>query len=102
MAQLQSEILESSIGKHVTNSFELEQDFIRHVYDIEIDGIRFHDTEDWYRIEYLARKHPAPSNLLHIMSEGHVEEFFGSWCPEEETRNAFNYDKYWRILFNVP
>ena len=102
VAQLQSELLEASIGKHVTNSFELEQDFTQHVYDIEIDGIHFHDKEDWYRIGYLARKHPAPTNILHIMSEGHVEDFFGSWCPEEETPNVFNPDDDWRILFDVP
>ena len=102
VAQLQSELLEASIEKHVTSSFELDQVFTQHVYDIEIDGIHFHDKEDWYRIGYLARKHPAPTNILRIMSEGQIEDFFGSWRPKEETPNAFNPDDDWRILFDVP
>jgi hypothetical protein len=36
------------------------------------------------------------------MSEGHVEVFFGSWRPEEESPNTFNPDDDWRILFDVP
>lgn len=102
VAQFQSELLEASIAKHVSASFELDQDFTQHVYDVEIDGIHFHDKEDRHRIGYLARKHPAPTNILHIMSEGHVEDFFGSWCPEKESPNAFNPDDDWRILFDVP
>lgn len=102
VAQLQSELLEASIKKHVSASFELDQEVTQHVYDIEIDGISFHDKEDWYRIGYLARKHPAPTNILHIMSEGHVEDFFGSWCSEDEAPNAFNPDDDWGILFDVP
>lgn len=102
VAQLQSELLEASITKHVSISFELDQNFMQQVYDVKIDGINFHDKEDWYRIGYLARRYPAPTNILHIMSEGHVEDFFGSWCSEEETTNAFNPDDDWRILFDVP
>lgn len=102
VAQFQSELLEASIAKNVTASFELDQDFTQLVYDVEIDGIHFHDKEDWYRIGYLARKHPAPTNILHMISEGHVEDFFGSWCPQDETPNAFNPDDNWSILFDVP
>jgi hypothetical protein len=65
VAQLQSELLEISIAKHVSASFELEEAFTQHVYEVEIDGILFHDIEDWRRIGYLARKHPAPKNILH-------------------------------------
>lgn len=102
VAQLQSELLEASIEKHAHASYELDQNFTQRVYAVEIEGIHFHDKEDWYRIGYLARKHPAPTNVLHMMSEGHVEDFFGSWCNEEETPNAFNPDDDWRILFDVP
>lgn len=102
IAQFQSELLEVSIENNVAGSFELEQDFTRHISDVEIEGIHFHDNEDWYRIGYLVRKHPRPTNILHIMSEGHVEDFFGSWCAEEEQPNSFNPDENWRILFDVP
>ena len=102
IAQFQSELLEASIEKNVTESFELDQEFTQHVTDVEIEGIHFCDNEDCYRIGYLARKHPTPTNILHIMSEGHVEDFFGSWCADEEEPDSFNPDEDWRILFDVP
>ncbi len=102
IAQFQSELLEASLEKNSVASFDLDQEFTRHVYEVEIDGVHFHDKEDWYRIGYLARKHPAPTNILHMMSEGHVEDFFGSWCAEEDMPNSFNPDDDWRILFDVP
>jgi hypothetical protein len=103
IAQFQSELLEASIEKNVTDSFELDEKFTHHVTDVEIDGIQFHDNEDWFRIGYLVRKHPRPTNILHIMSEGHVEDFFGSWCGDDAQQpDAFNPDDNWRILFDVP
>lgn len=102
IAQLQSELMEASIDKNVKQSFELQEDIISHVTDVEIEGILFHDKEDWYRLGYLARKHPRPTNILHIMSEGHVEDFFGSWCAEDDSEGAFDPDEDWQILFDVP
>lgn len=102
IAQLQSELLEASIEKNVTDSFPLRDEFTSHVTDVDIEGIHFHDKEDWYRIGYLARKHPSPTNILHIMSEGHVEDFFGSWCSEDEQPDSFDPDEDWQILFDVP
>lgn len=102
IAQLQSELIEVSFKKHSATSFELNQDFTRHVYEIEIDGTYFLDNEDWHRIGYLARKHPSPTNILHMMSEGHVEDFFGSWRAQDEVLGSFNPDDNWSILFDVP
>ncbi|WNL37682.1 hypothetical protein RN346_10195 [Halomonas sp. PAMB 3232] len=102
VAQLQSELLEASIEKNVTESFELQEKVLSQVTDIEMEGVHFHDKEDWYRLEYLARKHPRPTNILHIMSEGHVEDFFGSWCADDENEDSFDPDEDWRILFDVP
>ncbi|MQA18044.1 hypothetical protein [Rugamonas rivuli] len=102
VAQLQSELLEASIGKNVTESFELQNDLISQVTDMEIEGFNFHDREDGHRLGYLARKHPAPTNILHIMSEGHVEDFFGSWRAGDELPDCFDPDQDWQILFDVP
>ena len=104
IAQLQSELLEASIEKNATESFPLDEHFTKHACEVEIDKIPFSDGEDWHRIGYLARKHPAPTNILHIMSEGHVEDFFGSWCADRDDAesDAFNPDNDWRILFAVP
>lgn len=104
IAQLQSELLEASIKKNVSEPFPLDEDFTRHVCQVDIDGIHFADEEDRYRIGYLARKHPVPTTILHVMSEGHVEDFFGSWCADngDAESDAFNPDNDWRILFDVP
>jgi hypothetical protein len=41
-----------------------------------------------------------------MMSEGHVEDFFGSWCNNENKRDQkdgdFNPDENWGIIFDVP
>lgn len=102
IAQLQSELLEASIGKNVSEVFQVKDEFMQHITDVEIEGILFHDEEDWYRIGRLAMKQPTPTNILHTMSEGHVEDFFGSWCSPDEQPDAFNPDDDWLILFDVP
>ena len=103
LAQLQSEILESAFHKHATGSFNFDVKYIRQVCNPEIEGNRFFDKEDAYRMDYLRRKYSIPTNICHMMSEGHVEDFFGAWCPDEEDEeDSFNPDDNWRIIFNVP
>lgn len=102
IAQLQSELLEVSLINNSAVSFDLDQEFTQLVYEIESDGVIFHDAQDWHRIGYLARKHPFPTNILHIMSEGHVDDFFGSWCAHDDLKNSFDPDEDKMILFDLP
>lgn len=102
VAQLQSELIEASVLKNAVGSFSLKAEAIDRICNIEIDGIEFYDEEDYYRMDYLRRKYPLPTNILHIMSEGHVEDFFGSWRSKDEGEDQFNPDNAWRILFDVP
>jgi hypothetical protein len=102
IAQMQSELVEVSIHKHVEGVFTLSDEAIDRICKMEIDGFTFFDKEDRYRMGYLQRKYPLPANILHIMSEGHVEDFFGSWCAKEDGDGLFNPDTNWRILFDVP
>lgn len=103
LAQLHSEILEKSIHKNVKEVFNFKEEYITQVCHSEIDGNSFWDREDAYRLDYLRRKYPLPTNIQHIMSEGHVEDFFGSWCAEEETDDdIFDPDDNWQIIFDVP
>lgn len=102
VAQLQSELIEASVEKHVCGTFTLSPEFTECISNVEIDGRQFFDKEDYYRIGYLGRKHPIPTNVLHIMSEGHVEDFFGSWCSENQKEGQFDPDDNCRILFDVP
>lgn len=102
IAQMQSELLEVSLVKNTNGNFTLSTEAIERICKNEIDGFEFFDSEDCYRMGYLQRKYPLPTNVLHIMSEGHVEDFFGSWCAKDETEGQFNPDDNWRIIFDVP
>lgn len=102
IAQLQSELLESSVLKKSKSGYALKSEYITKICSCKIDGVEFLDDEDMYRMGYLKRKHPLPTNILHMMSEGHVEDFFGSWCAEKPEDGMFDPDDNWRILFDVP
>ncbi len=102
LAQLHSEVLERSIHKHVKGIYNFKEEYITQVCHSEIDGNSFWDDEDSYRLDYLRRKYPLPTNIQHILSEGHVEDFFGSWCAKEETDgDIFNPDDNWYVIFDV-
>lgn len=102
-AQFHSEILEKSIHKNVKGVFSFKEEYITQICHSQIDGNSFWDTEDTYRLNYLRRKYPLPTNIQHIMSEGHVEDFFGAWCADEESNeDVFDPDDNWRIIFDVP
>lgn len=102
-AQFNSELLESSIIKKASNSsFEFLGKYIADLSSITVEGIDFFDREDAYRLNYLRRKYPLPPNILHTMTEGHVEDFFGAWLSKEETEGAFDPDKKWDIIFDIP
>ncbi|MDL2123223.1 MAG: hypothetical protein LWX51_09085, partial [Deltaproteobacteria bacterium] len=83
-AQVQSELLEVSILKHAKENYDFLDSYIDQVCNTEIHGFSFQDDEDWYRLDYLKRKYPLPTNIMHILSEGHVEDFFGSWLPKND------------------
>ncbi len=104
VAQFNSEILESSILKRADKGyFEFQQSYIEKLSHIHLHGHLFFDQEDAYRLGYLKRKYPKPPNILQIMTEGHVEDFFGAWAAgEEEDSNVFDPDENWRIIFDVP
>ena len=104
LAQMITEMLEISIHKKAPLDYKprLIDESLDVVFNSHIEGFEFFDKEDYYRVGYLYRKHPMPTNILHMMSEGHVEDFFGSWLDQEDSEDVFNPDENWRILFDVP
>jgi hypothetical protein len=106
LAQAQSELLEVSILKNAKGSYAFLDSYIDQVCNTEIHRFSFWDDEDWYRLGYLKRKYPLPTNIMHILSEGHIEDFFGAWLPKNdediEDKDAFNPDNNWRVIFDVP
>lgn len=103
VAQLNSEVLERSILKNADeHNFVFHDEYASKLFFITIEDRKFFDREDAYRLNYIARKYPLPPNIRHIMTEGHVEDFFGSWCTYEENENVFDPNSDLQLIFDVP
>lgn len=103
VAQFNSELFEASLLKHGNpTSFQLLEEYLEKIASVEIEGHYFGDREDAYRLGYLAQKHPHPANLLHLMTEGHVEDFFGAWFQQKDDCDFFNPDEMQQIIFDIP
>lgn len=105
IAQFNSELLEASILKNAPHqAFEFLDEYINELSNVEIDGLVFSDNEDTYRLDYLSRKHPVTPNILNIMTEGHVESYFGAWVSDsdEDRDDTFDPDKNWQLIFDIP
>ncbi|MBC8717932.1 hypothetical protein [Ochrobactrum sp. Marseille-Q0166] len=101
--QVNSELLERSVQKNSdTSSFVFLPEFSDQLSSIELEGRSFFDPEDCYRLNYLTRNHPCPSNILHTMTEGHVEDFFGAWWTENDSGVEFDPDTNWQLIFDIP
>lgn len=104
IAQLQSKVLENAITKNVKSEYELDWGILSVGYRYGSKNFQFIDQEDGYRLDYITRKQKRPYSLHLTMTEGMVEDFFGSWCPKEESNIAdvYNPDANWQIIFPVP
>jgi hypothetical protein len=104
IAQLQSKILENSITKNVKSEFNLDWNILSVGYNYGEKNFKFIDQEDGYRLDYITRKQKRPYSLHLTMTEGMVEDFFGSWYPEDDSNldEVFNPDANWQIIFPVP
>jgi hypothetical protein len=104
IAQLQSEILEMSLDKNFAGKFSLIREGSEKCFEYFISGQSIIDDEDVYRLGYYYRKWPRPTNLLNMVSEGHVEDYFGAWCSddEDEDEDIYNPDDDWRVIFPFP
>jgi hypothetical protein len=105
LAQFNSEILEASIHKNAKEeNFFFISEYKKQLSQIHIGDFYFYDHEDAYRLDYLKRKWSMPPNVLHIMTEGHTEDFFGSWEPDEYADELFTTgspcDR--QIIFDIP
>ncbi len=108
MAQLQSEVMEASLHKKAPDKSTLvfKDEFFRQACSAVCEECEYLDHEDAYRLDYLRRKHPLMTNVCHIISEGHSEDFFGAWLPkdDDEVRSdaVFDPDKEWDVIFDIP
>lgn len=104
IAQMMSELLENAMWKHNNDlsKFNLIDDILENAYSSNIDGISFYDKEDACRINYYKRKYQIPTNIKHMISEGHAEDFFEAWCVKDEKKDVFNPDINWQLIFDIP
>jgi len=103
LAQFNSELFERALMTHSdTSQFELDVRQLERLATVQIDGHAFGDIEDAYRLDYLLRKHPHPANLLHLMTEGHVEDYFGAWLSCDDRTDVFSPDEDQQIIFEIP
>lgn len=103
VAQFNSELFEASMNKYAGNDiFPLKYDYLKKLTSVEINGHYFGDKEDAWQLDYLAQNHPRPANIVHLMSEGLVDNFFGAWASPSEDANMFNPDKQKSIIFDIP
>lgn len=98
---MNSELLECSFEKHTLDrEFHLLEDELVKLLNVEIEGQVFLDDEDYRRLGYLMRKHPRPTSLKMLLTDGHVEDFFGAWCDPDDG-NGFDPDRNLDILFGI-
>lgn len=104
IAQLQSKILEKSIDRNIKEEFSLDRNILSVGYLYGDTNFKFIDQEDGYRLSYIIRKQKRPYSLHLTMTEGMVEDFFGSWYPEDDSNidEVYNPDANWQIIFPVP
>lgn len=104
IAQLQSKVLENAVTKNIKAEFNLDWDILSVGYEYGGENFQFIDREDGYRLDYITRKQRRPYALHLTMTEGMVEDFFGSWYPKDNSNleEVFNPDANWQIIFPVP
>lgn len=102
IAQINSELLQQALNQTLPYGATFEGTYIQSLGKIKVNRQTFIDREDLYRLNYLERKCPVPVNIMFMMTEGHVEDFFGAWCHDEPQPEMFDPDDYWQIIFDIP
>ena len=87
----------------LSEKYDVDEFELRKLYSYDEKGFKFFDSEDRYRLDYIKRKVSRPYSIINTMTEGMVEDFFGSWCSDDENyEDLYNPDQNWRIIFPVP
>lgn len=103
LAQFNSEILERAILKKADRkAFVFLDEYSERLSRAELVGHMHVDWDDAYRINYLARKYPAPANICHMITEGHVDDLMIGWRAEEPDESKFDPDAGKLVIFDLP
>lgn len=105
VAEFNSELLEGSITKNADpSSFEVLDEHIHQIANVEIEGFVFSDDEDYSRLGYVQRKTRRPYHLALFMHPGQSEDFIGAWDGDEDAGETFlnGSPSKWQAIFDVP
>lgn len=104
IAQFTSECFETSYEKHCsTNDYSLTEDNLEICLSYQGDNYSLTDDEDTYRISYIMRKVKRPYNIYFTMTEGMIDDFFGSWlASDEDDVDSFDPDERLINIFELP
>lgn len=100
LAMLNSECFQASLTKHGPQIKQIPEIPDHEWADIyEISGARIIDHEDRYRFRKYLRGWTRVSTLEVMASDGLIEDFYGSWCADEDDNESlFNPDDYTRHI----
>lgn len=109
VAQFNTAILHNAVVRHASeDDFVVFDHDMARIYNVEIEGKRFYDTEDRYRLDYLRRKGNTPHSIYMTMTEGQTEDFIGAWDADEddvdneERRFYSGSPSSWQDIFDIP
>lgn len=109
VAQFNTAILYNAVVRHASeDDFVVFEHDMARIYNVEIEGKRFYDTEDRYRLDYLRRKGNTPHSIHMTMTEGQTEDFIGAWDADEddvdneENRFYSGSPSSWQDIFDIP
>jgi hypothetical protein len=103
LAQFNSEILERAILKKADRkAFVFLDEYAERLSQAELVGHMHVDWDDAYRLDYLARKYPVPTNICHMITEGHVDDLMIGWCADEPDESKFDPDDGKLVIFDLP
>ena len=105
VAEFNSELLETSITKNADPaSFEVLDEHIHKIANVEVEGFVFSDNEDYWRLGYVQRKTKRPYHLALFMHPGQSEDFIGAWDGDEDEGETFSNGSpsNWQAIFDIP
>lgn len=108
LAHFNSVLLEASVKKNANpEDFVVHHEDIAKIVHVNIEGIEFYDRYDSYRLDYIRRKKPYPSNLLCTMTEGQTEDYIGAWDNDEDYEDDDSIYHGgspcdWQAIFDIP
>jgi hypothetical protein len=100
VAQLRTEILHAAVEKHADQLPALEMEALKKCFEYPGLSGTMVDQDDLYRVFFWKRQMAGPLNLNLLATEGLVEDYFGSWEPNDGTESTADvYSPDWRVIF---